>query len=236
VTAGSPLLVLADPSLDLDLEQVLGDIRTARQRLLSIQATRTTAAGGDRSGGRPPDRTGQLAGEEKEIEERVAGLEKQLAILERERAGLTVASPIDGVVLTWETDQRLDDRPVRRGQRLLTVAQPEGEWVLELFVPDRRIGHVLTAQDSQSQLKIDYLIATDPSVTHHEVVDSIALSTEPHEGEEPSVRVTARMEASAAGDLRPGSTVVGKIHCGQRPIGYVWFHDLFESLKSRFFF
>ena len=95
---------------------------------------------------------------------------------------------------------------------------------------------MLTAQDSQSQLKIDYLIATDPSVTHHEVVDSIALSTEPHEGEEPSVRVTAHMEASVAGDLRPGSTVVGKIHCGQRPIGYVWFHDLFESLRSRFFF
>ncbi len=43
VTAGDELLVLVDPSLDLDLEQVLGDIRTARQRLLSIQAARTTS-------------------------------------------------------------------------------------------------------------------------------------------------------------------------------------------------
>jgi hypothetical protein len=236
VTAGRPLLMLADPSLDLDLEQVLGDIRTARQRLLSIQAARATAASGDRPNGRVPDRTGQLAGEEKEIEERLVGLEKQLHILERERESLTVTSPIDGVVLTWETDKTLDSRPVRRGQRLLTVARPEGEWLLELFVPDRRIGHVLEAKDSLPELKIDYLIATDPRVTHHETVDSIALSTEPHHGDEPSVRVTARMDASAASDLRPGSTVVGKIHCGERPIGYVWFHDLYESLRSRFFF
>lgn len=236
VTAGTPLLLLADPSLDLDFEQVLGDIRTARQRLLSIQAARTTATGVDRAGGRLPDRTGQLAGEEKEIGERLAGLEKQLQILEHERTSLTVASPIDGVVLTWETDQRLEARPVRRGQRLLTVAQPAGEWMLELDVPDRKIGHVLAANESLPRLEISYLIATDPTVTHRETVDSIAISTEPHSGEEPSVRVTARVDSSDASDLRPGSTVVAKIHCGERPIGYVWFHDLFESLRSNFFF
>lgn len=236
VAAGDKLVVLVDPALDLDLEQVLGDIRTARQRLLSIQAARTTAVSGDRAGNRVPDRSGQLAGEEKEITERLAGLEKQLAILEREQESLTVTSPIDGVVLTWETDQRLDARPVRRGQRLLTVAQPEGDWLLELFVPDRRIGHVLVAQESMPALRIDYLIATDPAVTRHETVDAIALSTEPHQDDEPSVRVTARVERSEADDLRPGSTVVGKIHCGERPIGYVWFHELFESVRSQFFF
>ncbi len=127
----------------------------------------------------------------------MAGLEKQLEILEREQHALTVKSPITGVVLTWETDERLDARPVRRGQRLLTVAQPDGDWLLELFVPDRSIGHVLAAQQSMPELKIDYLIATDPAVTHHETVDSIALSTEAHEDDEPSVRVTARVDRCA---------------------------------------
>ncbi|MDQ3331610.1 MAG: HlyD family efflux transporter periplasmic adaptor subunit, partial [Planctomycetota bacterium] len=236
VTVGNALLVLTDPSLDLDLEQVLGDLRTARQRLISVQAARTTAPGSGRPADRAVNRSGQLAGEEKEIEERLAGLEKQLQILERERDALTVVSPIDGIVLTWETADRLDGRPVRRGQRLLTVAQPEGDWLLELFVPDRRIGHVLDAHDEFEELKIDYLIATDPAVTHHETLETIALSTERHDGTEPSVRVTARLNRADLGDLRPGSTVVGKIRCGRRSIGYVWFHDLFESIRTHVLF
>jgi multidrug efflux pump subunit AcrA (membrane-fusion protein) len=236
VSAGGELLVLADPSLDLDLEQVLGDLRTARQRLISIQAARTTAPASGRPADQALNRQGQLAGEEKELEERLAGLEKQLKILEHERDALTVLSPIDGVVLTWETADRLESRPVRRGQRLLTVAQPDGDWLVELFVPDRRIGHVLKARDATKELKLDYLIATDPAVTYHETVDSIALSTEPHDGTDASVKVTARISKADLGDLRPGSTVVGKIQCGRRPIGYVWFHDLFESFRTHVLF
>ena len=235
VRTGDTLLELADPALDFDLERVLGELRTSRQRLISVQAARTTGPAAGRAN--DAGRSAQLAGEEKELLERLAGLERQLEILERERDALKVVSPIDGVVLTWETADRLESRPVRRGQRLLTVARPEGDWLLELYVPDRKIGHVREARAaSDGKLAIDYLLATDPSVTHHETVDSIALSTERHIDDEPSVRLTAHVERSQVRDPRPGATVVANVRCGQRPAGYVWFRELIEAIQTRVLF
>ncbi len=35
---------------------------------------------------------------------------------------------------------------------------------------------------------------------------------------------------------RAGATVTGKVHCGRRSLGYVWFHDLFAFIQAKVFF
>ena len=57
-------------------------------------------------------------------------------------------SPVAGQVITWDLYNRLNQRPVERGQLLLQIADPENEWQLELKVPDDRIGHVIRAQNA----------------------------------------------------------------------------------------
>jgi multidrug efflux pump subunit AcrA (membrane-fusion protein) len=37
-------------------------------------------------------------------------------------------------------------------------------------------------------------------------------------------------------NLKVGADVKAKIHCGRAPIGYVWFHDLWEFIQSRILF
>ena len=52
-------------------------------------------------------------------------------------------SPLTGAVVTWNVRQLLEARPVQKGQALMQVADLTGPWVLEIEVPDDRIGHVL---------------------------------------------------------------------------------------------
>ena len=37
-------------------------------------------------------------------------------------------------------------------------------------------------------------------------------------------------------DLRDGAQVTAKVHCGRRAIGYVWFHDLIETVQAKILF
>lgn len=228
------LLTLVDPRLDLEQERIVGELATAHQRLLSVQAERATVdrMARDRAAG-----PGQLAADEKELMEQVSSLERQLDILKRQRSQLSVRSPIDGVILTWEADERFVDRPVRRGQRLLTVVDLESDWRIELFVPDRSVGHLLEARRRLGpDLTIDYLLATEPQITYHAALEQVALSTEPDDDGQPSLRVTSRFSRSEVPVPRPGATVVANIQCGRRAIGYVWFHEIYEAILTHVLF
>ena len=153
-------------------------------------------------------------------------------------------SPISGTVLTWNVRELLAARPVTRGQVLLTVADLTGPWVLEIRVPDDRIGHVLAAEEAQKRLTT----VRRWSVVHrgHRTgrgrdaghIKRIALATETDKTAGATVLVTAAFDRAAipANELRPGATVVAKIHCGRRSLGYVWLHQLWETIQSRVLF
>ena len=52
------------------------------------------------------------------------------------------------------------------------------------------------------------------------------------------VRVSFEQQAlrDVISDPRIGMTPTGKIHCGQRAIGYVWFHDLVDFVRAKILF
>jgi hypothetical protein len=35
--------------------------------------------------------------------------------------------------------------------------------------------------------------------------------------------------------FRPGATVVARIHCGRRSLGFVWLHEFWEAIRLRLF-
>ena len=54
-------------------------------------------------------------------------------------------------MLTWNVQQLLEDRPVGRGQILLTIGDLSGPWEVKLHIPDRQTGHVLAAQQAHPE-------------------------------------------------------------------------------------
>jgi hypothetical protein len=90
----------------------------------------------------------QREGEQAELRESLLSLELQLKLYKTEQQELDVRSPINGQVLTWDLRDRLQRRPVQKGQELLRVADPSGPWHLELKMPENRVGHVAAAQQA----------------------------------------------------------------------------------------
>ena len=62
-------------------------------------------------------------------------------------ADLELHSPIDGQIVTWDVKNRLEGRPVQKGQALLRVADPEGEWELDLHMPEDHMGFIDRAKE-----------------------------------------------------------------------------------------
>jgi multidrug efflux pump subunit AcrA (membrane-fusion protein) len=234
VKANEPLLILRDPQLELEFKRVWGDMQTAQKRLAAVQANRITAEFGD---ARSRAESKQWSAEEAEIKEMLKSLNAQYEILQEQQAELTVRSPIAGRVLTWDIEKLLESRPVQTGQILMTVADPSGPWELLLHVPDDDIGHVIDAQQANGgPLKLTFILATSPNITHEESVEQIAMSTELDDEKRPSVLVTAGIKQSQLLRKRPGATVIARIHCGRRSLGYVWLRELIEAVQTHVLF
>lgn len=229
VKSGQTLVQIRRPELDFERQRVLGELQTARKKLAATEAERLQNL---RQTEEQRRRYGQLTAEEEELREAIRGLEKQRGVLEAQQSELRVASPIDGEVITWDLRQLLNSRPVARGQALMTVADCQGPWVLELRIPDDRVAHVLKAERSMGpRLDMSFILATDPGNHRQAKLELMGLRAEAAEAGDPFVLATAAIEDDAIPDRVPGATVAAKIHCGRRPVGYVWFRDLIEAIQ-----
>jgi len=231
VAEGEVLLRIRNPGLDLDQGRLSGELQTAQVKLDAVRSARSrpdhAAAAGDQD---------RLASEEEQLKQQIQGLENQLSVLRQLRDELNVSSPLAGVVLTWNTHQLLDDRPVKQGQTLLGVADAAGPWVLELRVPDAEAGHVLAGkQDGPSELPVTFLLASDPAVTHRGHLKRVALATDTASGKSAAEAIVA-LDGPLPADARAGTRVIARIHCGRRSIGYVWLHDLIDFVRTSLLF
>ena len=234
IAAGAVLLQLTQSQLDLETARVNGELRTVRKQLAAIRAIRF---GSDRSRENSVERAHQLTADEEELKESIKSLEKQQQILDMQRSELTVCSPLTGKVLTWNVEPLLSARPVARGQHLMTVADPAGPWELDLRVPDDRMGHILAAgHDHRQPLGVSFVVATDPGQAYGAKIDRIAQAAESNADQKPTVTLTATIDSQTGLVPRPGAEVIAHIDCGRRSVGYVWFHDLFDAVRSWLWF
>ena len=70
----------------------------------------------------------------------------RIEIVEEQIESMNVRSVQDGIITTWEARKNLMGRPVEIGTELLQIAATDGDWVLEVEVPDDDMGPVLLAQ------------------------------------------------------------------------------------------
>lgn len=229
VVENEELVVLRNQELDLEEQRVRGEIATTSSRLASVRAARVD---------RPATATaGQLAAEEEELKQVISSLNRQLEIINRRVAELTLRSPIAGRVVRWDLIRSLEARPVRQGQLLMQVIDSEGPWQLELRIPDRSVRHVLAAQAaSKDGLDVRFLFRMVPSVTYAGRLGMVNMATDLDQDGELSTLATVPLHQTDIPDLRPGSSVIAKIQCGRRSIGYVWLREFIEFLQTRVLF
>jgi HlyD family secretion protein len=231
VAAGEVLLRIRNPNLDLELARASGELQTAQAKLNAVRSARS----------RPQEALGsgeqdRLASEEEQLNEQVQGLREQLRVLGDLRGELNVTSPLDGIVLTWNTQQLLADRPVKQGHLLLAVADPAGPWNLELQVPDAELGHVLAGQQADgAQLPVTFLLTSDPALTRRGHLQSLALATDVASGRSTAAAI-ATLDDPLPEGVRADSQVTARIHCGRRSIAYVWLHDLIDFIRTSMLF
>ncbi|QDU97574.1 HlyD family efflux transporter periplasmic adaptor subunit [Lignipirellula cremea] len=241
VVAGQKLLDLRDLPLEYEITRVEGERTTAQSRLVSLEKSLLHAP---RNSPEAVQRFNEAAAERDELQQTVKRLADQLANLQQQQTQLTVTSPLAGRVVTWKVQELLEARPVQRGQALMTIADLAGPWVVELRIPDKHIGYLLQERarlqklDPDSDLQLEFMLAADPGVKHRAQVIEIAPASDiPEEDDEPAVRVTAELlDRSLVAALRPGAAVIAQVHCGQRPLGYVWLHDFIETARTWLFF
>jgi multidrug efflux pump subunit AcrA (membrane-fusion protein) len=231
VAQGQILARLHSPTLDIQQSELVGKQRTVQEDLI---ATETEALRSESEGGTAQPRR-QLTARAIQLKEELRGLEAQLAILREQQAQLAVKSPIAGTVVTWDAQRQLAGRPVKRGDSLLTIADLAGSWELLLDVPDRRAGHVLAARKTRDDLPVTFQLGTDPGTVRRGTIKAISPATELTTEREPTVRVTAELADAPPAHLRPGATVVARVHCGRRSLAYVWLHEFWEAVRLRLF-
>jgi hypothetical protein len=171
-------------------------------------------------------------------------LRKQ-ALLKTRLDELQIRAPIDGVVVSWDVEKMLRQRPIMTGQVMLEVADLTKPLFLELELPEKREGHLdeymfnenlLAPED---QLDVTYILATDPDVDLQAVlkVSSISKRADAHDEHGAVIKMHAIPEQVTlrAMNPRPGAKVIAKIYCGRRSSGFVFFHEIIEWCHKFFF-
>ncbi len=236
VEEGQELLVMRNPDLELRLKEAEGMLRAEQERYNGLKNQLSKSG----QQGTEADRT-KLLLEVQSAQYKVEAQLEQVRLLTAREQQLTVRAPIAGKVITWDARRLLQNRPVETGQVLMTVAAANSDYEIKLFMPERRSQKVaahreaLKADDPSAELKVEYILMTEPGKTYYGKVAEVSDTTESHEehGNVVPIRV-APDEKIIAG--RPGATVSAYVHCGHRPLGWCLLHEAWEWLEANVFF
>jgi multidrug efflux pump subunit AcrA (membrane-fusion protein) len=227
VREGDTLVEIRSPELELEMQRVAGELETARKRLIAAQSERLQLKPSDTDARL---RQRRLTAEEEQYQQQVRDLSDRQSMLQKEQEALTVRSPLTGEVVTWNVQQQLNARPLRRGDALLTVADIAGPWQLELKVPSRRAGRLLAARGDIHR-PVSFALATNPGQTLDGKVTEIAPRMEIDESGESYILTTVEVPRDKIENRAPGATAFARIDCGRGSLAEAWFHDLIDAAR-----
>jgi hypothetical protein len=231
VQRGQLLVQLENSSLDYEITTVSGQLTTTRQQ---ISAQARALAQSHRA---TPEEQSRLGGLLQELRQTETNLVQQLELLQQRQALLDIRCEFPGQVVTWEVAEKLLHRPVQRGQVLMTVVDPDREWELQLFVPERHMGHVWqAARDSQPGLPVTFMLSSHPGESFTGQVTEIQRTTQAYQDEPNAVLVRVAIDKSKLPQLHTETSVSAKINCGRQSAGFVWFHDLLAAVQAKILF
>jgi multidrug efflux pump subunit AcrA (membrane-fusion protein) len=167
-------------------------------------------------------------------------LTEKLKLLYDKQEKQKIIAPFAGKITTWEPKQRLTELPRSIGQLVLSIADTSSQWQIELRIPQNKIGYVTTAMahSDGKPLKVEFILGTNANRKFEGELVSVAQRAELSDAGVPEFRalVNANFQDVDVGELRPGTGATAKIICGRKPMGFVWFYQVIDFLRTRVFF
>jgi multidrug efflux pump subunit AcrA (membrane-fusion protein) len=241
VKKGDILARLESYELQKELRGLMADKQKAESQLLSLEQQSMKLRSSQ-------DEQEQIQVQAQRAEARITARssKERIEILNEQVESMNIRSPQDGVITTWEAKKTLTGRPVEIGTELLQVAAEDGDWILEVEVPDDDMGPVLAAQ---SKLDVDikagrktvgaplpayFVTMTDPEHRYNGFVVRVAPGAETMAESEQYknrhiVKVTIGFSEAVRQDylkrnevtvMRPGAEVRARVDCGRTNLAY----------------
>ncbi len=225
----------------LDLEK---DLTATRGQLDEIITERSTLVRDTIEGNLTASEKQQKAGRLAKLNKQLVTLQAELELLDEKQKLLTITSPLDGQVITWKVDEKLRDRPVSLGNVLMEIADPTGEWIVEVAMPEKRLGHISEAinnsPDGELDVKFFLATATEETFTGKLTKANVASTAEVRGTDGNTVLLTVTFDQEefkqAIADPKVGAEVRAKIACGKSSIAYAYLHDLVDFVRAKILF
>ena len=230
-------------ALEDEITQLRGQLAETREEIISVEQQRREL---DPATARTIDFV-ELTGRLAQLRTQLASRLQQKELLDTKEKMLTVTSPIDGRVITWKVRELLENRPVNRGQRLMEIADPSSPWELEIYLPEAKMGHIVKflqekrTENPDYQLTVTFILETHAGVYLEGQIKEVDTTAEIYGESGNTVRMVVtfsqaelkKLVDDPENQLKIGADVKAKIHCGERAVGFVIFHELFEQFQSR---
>ncbi|MGL4944092.1 MAG: efflux RND transporter periplasmic adaptor subunit [Thermoguttaceae bacterium] len=240
VRRGELLAELYSVEIENTGKRLLGEGREIDERIAALTRQLT-----NESRQLQPHELTQLQGEWAVMQTRKKTNESQRELFAIQQELQQVRAPIDGVVVTWDVQNKLRSRPVMRSQFLMEIADPSGAWCLELSVPERFMGYIVDEMRKSPDvpLRVEFVPAADPNSRYTGTIERVADRAELQSGATPTNSVLIRVKLddtdSLPTSIRPGAECAASITCGKAPLGFVLFSDLiafvYRNIIFRFF-
>jgi multidrug efflux pump subunit AcrA (membrane-fusion protein) len=236
VKEGDVIAKIDSPELQKELKRLIAEMQASQTQVnyLTIQVNKAIR----------DDERAQLQGQLAEARIKAKSSREQIDIIQEQLESMTVRAPQNGVITTWETKKNLLQRPVEIGTELLSLAATDGEWELEVEVPDDDMGPVLDAKSKLdaaikrgekppgTKLEGYFVTATDPEHRYPGYVERISSKAELVD-QKHVVKVTFKFRDEVRNDflkrnqaLRPGAEVRARVDCGKARLAYVLLRDV----------
>jgi multidrug efflux pump subunit AcrA (membrane-fusion protein) len=239
VFPGEPLATLRDPDLDKQITKLLGRRSVLIEKRSRGKKLMMGATAGDR------DQAMQVHGEQSLTEEELSAVEQELAQLQRIQANLVIRADRSGSVDGWRMIERLEGRPLMRGDPLMKIVATDSPWVVDVVVPQNRIAHIRQAM-TDNDLTVQVSLESKPHQRTNATLQAIGPATVQHDTgmRASSVRLRIANQAMASLiDVGPNQNrsedswvsdapAKAVFHCGHQPAVFVLFQDVFAAIRS----
>lgn len=230
VNANDELARMTNNDLSVQIQNLEGQIAQTKEQIRSFQRANQMERQ-ERLDAIMLD--GQL---NQEIES-LNSLQRELELKQKQVGNLVVRSPANGVVVNWQVRKNLLKRPVDRGQNLMTVVDPSGGWQLELEIPERRIGHLLKRiKKSDDPVEVSFALVSRPGMEFSGKLVSVDEKLEVYSDDGNTAKAIVQFDNDQIPEdlLKSGTRINAKLNCGIRSIGFVWFHEMFETIETTY--
>lgn len=244
VAKDQPLVVLKNAELDHQIESTRGQYKQSVQQAYELKRQLNNSTGLTEA-----DKI-RIRQDFNQAEQEVANRNEELSILVERQKQLQRLSPIDGLVTTWDVEKVLNARPVVTGQKLMSIADPNGPWEIEVLMPEKRMRYLDHAfndegvrkldENGQEYLDVEIILMTAAEIKHMGKLyrSGIGQRAElhPEDGAVVKLRCVPNDDALLQISRRQGARVMADVKCGKRSVAFVCFYEVIEWIRANVLF